>query len=97
MTIPVILNQQNYRGEEHRKISAFVNLNNTQDLTVDGQIIDFRSLGSGLLDVPITPFTGTVKKYISGITTDPSVTVTTTEPLQASILGITVELEVGDG
>jgi hypothetical protein len=97
MTIPVILNNQNMRGDEHRKISAYVNLNNTQDLTVDGQTIDFRSLGNNLLDVPITPYTGTVKKYISGITTDPNVTVTTTEPLQSTILGITVELEVGDG
>ncbi len=97
MTIPVILNGMNMRGEEHRKVTGYVNLNNTQDLTVDGQVIDFRSLGSGLLDVPITPFTGTVKKYISGITTDPNVTVTTTEPLQATILGITTELEVGDG
>ena len=97
MTIPVILNNQNYRGEEHRKVTGYVNLNNTQDLTVDGQTIDFRSLGSGLLDVPITPFSGTVKKYISGITTDPTLTVTTTEPLQATILGVTTELEVGDG
>jgi hypothetical protein len=97
MTIPVVLNGQNYRGEEHRKITGYVNLNNTQDLTVDGQTIDFRSLGSGLLDVPITPFTGTVKKYISGITNDPALTVTTAEPLQATILGVTTELEVGDG
>ena len=91
------IRDRNYRGEEHRKVTGYVNLNNTQDLTVDGQTIDFRSLGSGLLDVPITPFSGTVKKYISGITTDPTLTVTTTEPLQATILGVTTELEVGDG
>jgi len=83
------------RGEEQRKISAYVNLNNTQDLKVDDQQIDFRSLGSGLLDAPITPFTGTTKTYISGVTTDPNVSITSSEPLQATVLGITVELEAG--
>jgi hypothetical protein len=95
LTIPVIINGIVMRGEEQRKISAYVNLNNTQDLKVDDQQIDFRSLGSGLLDAPITPFTGTTKTYISGVTTDPNVSITSSEPLQATVLGITVELEAG--
>lgn len=95
LTIPVIINGVVMRGEEQRKISAYVNLNNTQDLKVDDQQIDFRSLGSGLLDAPITPFTGTTKTYISGVTTDPNVSITSSEPLQATVLGITVELEAG--
>jgi hypothetical protein len=94
LTLPVTLNGIPYRGEQITKISALANLNNTQALKIDGTEIDFRFAGQNL-GTAISPFTGTKKIFVSGVSTDPIVTLTVDTPLQSTILGITTEVKFG--
>ena len=94
VTLPVTVNGQPYRGEQITKVSALINLNKTQDLNIDGSAVDFRFAGQSL-DSAINPFTGTKKISVSGISTDPIVTLTSTVPLQCTILGLTTEVKYG--
>lgn len=94
LTLPVTMNGQPYRGEQITKISALINLNKTQNLNVDGTSLDFRFTGQNL-GTAINPFTGTKKLFVSGVSTDPNVTLTATQPLQCTILGLTTEVKFG--
>ena len=85
---------QPYRGEQITKISALAYLNTTQALKIDGSEIDFRFAGQNL-GTAITPFSGTKKVFVSGVSTDPFVTLTVDTPLQSTILGITTEVKFG--
>lgn len=93
-TLPVTLNGQPYRGEQITKISALANLVKTQALKIDGTEIDFRFAGQNL-GTAISPFTGTKKVFVSGVSTDPALTLTVDTPLQSTILGITTEVKFG--
>ena len=79
LTLPVTINGQPYRGEQITKVSALINLNKTQALNVDGTAIDFRTTGQAL-DTAIAQFTGTKKTFLSGISTDPNVSITVDLP-----------------
>ena len=94
LTLPVTANGIPYRGEQITKISALANLNNTQALKIDGTEIDFRFAGQNL-GTAISPFTGTKKTFVSGVSTDPFVTLTVDTPLKSTILGITTEVKFG--
>jgi hypothetical protein len=94
VTLPVTVNGQPYRGEQITKVSALVNLKDTQNLNIDGTAVDFRFTGQSV-DTAISPFTGTKKLFISGVSTDPSVSLTSTTPLQCTILGLTTEVKFG--
>lgn len=94
LTLPVQLNGQPYRGEQITKVSSLVNVNNTQALTIDGTDISFRFTGQSL-DSPISPFTGTKKLFIGGVSTDPTVELTVSTPLQCTVLGVTTEVKFG--
>jgi hypothetical protein len=94
LTLPVTVNGQPYRGEQITKVSALVNLKDTQTLNVDATAIDFRFSGQSL-NSPINPFTGTKKLFISGVSADPVISLTSTDPLQTTILGVTTEVKFG--
>lgn len=94
LTLPVTMSGQPYRGEQITKISALAYLNTTQALKIDGSEIDFRFAGQNL-GTAITPFSGTKKVFVSGVSTDPFVTLTVDTPLQSTILGITTEVKFG--
>ena len=94
LTLPVTVNGQPYRGEQITKVSALINLNKTQALSVDGTALDFRATGQ-TLDTAIAQFTGTKKIFLSGISADPTVSVTVDIPLAATLLGLTTEVKFG--
>ena len=94
LTLPVTINGQPYRGEQITKVSALINLNKTQALSVDGTALDFRFSGQ-TLDSPISQFTGTKKVFLSGISTDPTVEITVDTPLSSTLLGLTTEVKFG--
>lgn len=94
LTLPVTINGQPYRGEQITKVSALINLNKTQALSVDGTALDFRFSGQAL-DTSIAQFTGTKKTFLSGISTDPTVEITVDLPLSATLLGLTTEVKFG--
>jgi hypothetical protein len=94
LTLPVTINGQPYRGEQITKVSALINLNKTQALNVDGTAIDFRTTGQAL-DTAIAQFTGTKKTFLSGISTDPNVSITVDLPLACTLLGVTTEVKFG--
>ena len=95
LTLPVQANGQPYRGEQITKVSALVNVNNTQALAIDGSDISFRFTGQSL-DSPISPFTGTKKLFVGGVSTDPKIELTVSTPLQCTVLGVTTEVKFGE-
>lgn len=95
LTLPVQANGQPYRGEQITKVSALVNVNNTQALSIDGTNISFRFTGQSL-DSPISPFTGTKKLFIGGVSTDPKIELAVSTPLQCTVLGVTTEVKFGE-
>lgn len=95
LTLPVQANGQPYRGEQITKVSALVNVNNTQALSIDGTNISFRFTGQSL-DSPISPFTGTKKLFVGGVSTDPKIELTVSTPLQCTVLGVTTEVKFGE-
>jgi len=72
-----------------------VNVNNTQALAIDGSDISFRFTGQSL-DSPISPFTGTKKLFVGGVSTDPKIELTVSTPLQCTVLGVTTEVKFGE-
>tara|TARA_X000001382_G_scaffold23319_4_gene14219 strand:+ start:2633 stop:4651 length:2019 start_codon:yes stop_codon:yes gene_type:complete len=95
LTLPVVANGQPYRGEQITKVSALVNINSTQALTIDGSDISFRFTGQSL-DSAINPFSGTKKTFIGGVSTDPNIELQVSTPLQCTILGLTTEVKFGE-
>lgn len=95
LTLPVQANGQPYRGEQITKVSALVNVNNTQALAIDGTEISFRFTGQSL-DSAINPFTGTKKLFVGGVSTDPKIELTVSTPLQCTVLGVTTEVKFGE-
>jgi hypothetical protein len=86
------------RGLYMRKIRTFAQVYNTQALNVDGYDVAFRFLGSSLLDQPLPSFTGTVSQRLGNenVSTDPYLAVTVSDPVPATVLAISTDLEVRD-
>ena len=64
---------------------------------VDGRTVSFRNFGSSLLDADIAEFTGIKRIRLSGITSQPQVTITVDEPLPMTLLSLTTECKFSTG
>ncbi len=94
-SMPIVLQSGSgiTRGERMRKVSCHLEVEDTQSMKVDGYRASFRSLGSQLLDQPVDNFTGEKEVRLSGISRNPTVTISVDEPLKAILKAITVEVK----
>jgi hypothetical protein len=98
-TLPITFNIGNslVSGEKIRKLFAEVQLHKSKSAKVDGLTVPFRNLGSNLLDAPITEFTGIKRIRVSGIGTQPQITITVDEALPMTLLSLTTECGFSTG
>ena len=100
VTLPYSFSVENKvkRGLPMRKVRGFFILDNTETLIIDGYTVPFRFSGAGLLDAPLAPFTGSieVKLGTDSYAIEQLLTATVTDPLPATILAITADVEVRD-
>ncbi len=85
------------RAFKKRVISVSAELYETQSLTIQGQLVPFRSFGSAVLDVPVPEFTG--QKSIGpllGFSTEGAIEISQSAPLKMSLLGLDYQLSVGN-
>lgn len=84
---------QALRGEYFRKVAAIIDLMDTATCVVDGRSVAFRSWNNDLLDGPLVPFSGTKEITLGttkpgGRSKDPTVVVSTNQPLPMNLLGL---------
>lgn len=73
------------------KCSAF--LQDTTALTINGNIIPFRSFGAGVLDNTVPLYTGKKEVYLFGWSKEAQVTLSQNVPAPMTILALTLEME----
>ncbi|MEG3618245.1 hypothetical protein V5T82_07275 [Magnetovibrio sp. PR-2] len=95
MPLQFAIRQQPMRGERIRKIRAWVNVYNTQDLAVDGKDIPLRQFGDELLDQGVPAQSKNISVRMGGISTDPVVTLSNESVFPATILNLSTEVKVG--
>jgi hypothetical protein len=76
-----------------RIIRALVEVHKTQALTVDGQVQNFR-LAQSPVDAPPPALTGIKEVRMAGWDRQPTVTITAPDPMNATVLSMTVEVAI---
>lgn len=72
-------------------------VNNTQDMTVNGQQVPFRNFGVNVLDSAVEPFTGIKTVHgILGYSGTGQITISQSVPLAMTVLGLEYRLSVGN-
>jgi len=86
----------NLKGFKKRILEVNAEVYNTQSMTINGQLVPFRELGSSVLDQSVTPFTG-VKKIgpLLGFSDEGAITVSQSAPLAMQLLSLDYKLSVG--
>ena len=98
-TLPITFQLGNslVSGEKIRKMFSELQFYKSKSAKVDGRIVSFRNFGSSLLDADIAEFTGIKRIRLSGITSQPQVTITVDEPLPMTLLSLTTECKFSTG
>ncbi|WP_440913515.1 hypothetical protein [Candidatus Pelagibacter sp.] len=98
-TLPITFQLGNslVSGEKIRKMFAELQFFKSKSAKVDGRTVPFRNFGSSLLDSPIPEFTGIKRMRLTGIGTQPQVTITVDEPLPMTLLSLTTECKFSTG
>lgn len=98
-TLPIeaILNNEQLAGDWKRLISVNCRLHNTRNIVIKNGntrfVPPFTAFGSSVLDVPVQLFTGWKKVFLSGVDRDVSLEATQDDPLEFSILALTVTVK----
>ena len=84
------------RGFKKRVLEVNAELFESQSMTVNGQLVAFRSFGENNLDVAVPKFTG-VKKVgpLLGFSNEGAITIAQTAPLDLNVLALDYKLSVG--
>jgi hypothetical protein len=85
-------------GFKKRIPQVNVMVKDTQHLTINGQEVAFRRLGSDLLDEAVESFTGTKRVGgLLGFSQEAQITVSRTVPLPATVVGLDYRVAVWGG
>lgn len=84
------------KGFKKRILKVNAEVFETQSLSVNGQLVPFRSFGESVLDTSVSKFTG-VKQIgpLLGFVDDGEITITQTVPLDMTLLSLDYQLSVG--
>lgn len=97
-TMPVEprLQSGNLKGFKKRILEVNAEVYQSQDMSINGQLVAFRQFGESILDSPVSAFTG-VKTVgpLLGFDKSGAVTVSQTVPLDLSLLALDYKLSVG--
>ena len=84
------------RSLKKRIFDIKADLYETKDLVLAGRQIAFRQLGAGVLDEPVQPYTGLKSiDALLGYDEEASITITQSQPLPMTILGLEYKVSVG--
>ncbi|MEG3619615.1 hypothetical protein V5T82_14200 [Magnetovibrio sp. PR-2] len=89
-----IVQGQLLRGRRIRVVEVELNIEDTYSINVQGKNKTFRYHGDNLLDQALTAFTGTTKFKLGGFSTDPTISISVTDPTEAKVRGYTVTIAV---
>lgn len=85
-------------GFKKRIVEVNAILYETQNLSINGNLVPIRALGAGALDKKVPEFTGTkVLHGILGYSNEAKITVTQTAPLKLTLLGLEYKASVYQG
>lgn len=83
------------RADKKRVARVAINFFETQNATVNGRQVSFRQLGSGLLDQPVTPYTGEKEIFgLLGWDRTAQITIGQSAPLKFNVRGFVKEVEL---
>ena len=84
------------RGSKKRVFDIIVDLFETQSLSIQGREVAFRNFGEDVLDSSIADYTGLKRvDTILGYDREGAMTLTQTNPLKMTVLGIEYKISVG--
>lgn len=87
----------NLNGEK-RVVNAMMYFQESLGVSIayEGQeyVIPFRTFGTGILDQPVTPFTGKKEMYLLGWSKTAQVTIKQDVPAPMTLLGLSLEMEI---
>ena len=84
------------QGVKKRILQVDALLFETQNMKINDQLVAFRQFGAGVLDEPVEEFTGTKTLHsLLGYSTTGQITVTQSNPLKLTLLGMEYKMSVG--
>ena len=93
---PAIQGITSLKGFKKRVLEVNAFLNETQNLTVNGNTIPMRSFGSSNLDIAVPEFTGTKTLHgILGYSNEGQITIGQSAPLKLHLLGMDYKVSTG--
>lgn len=97
MPIEPRLAQGSVFGLQKRIVQVDAPVYETQNMTINNQLVAFRDFGSGILDAPVPEFTGTkTVRGMLGYSQTSQITVTQTAPLKFTLLGLEYRVSLGN-
>ena len=92
-----VLSSGSVQGFKKRIIQVDALVNETQNMTINGQLIAFRSFGEDVLGKAVVPFTGmkTANGFL-GFSQSGQITISQSVPLKMTVLGLEYRLSVGN-
>lgn len=92
---PVTFNGALALGKPIRKVRVDVKVSNTKDIYIEGDLVPTRQFGSSLLDETVPETDEILVKRVSGISTEPTFTITSPNPFPCKVLGMIAEVKAG--
>ena len=91
------LQSGNIRSFKKRILEVNAEVFQSQAMTINNQLVPFRSFGASILDAAVPPFTG-IKKVgpLLGFNDEGAITVTQSAPLDLTVLALDYKLSVGN-
>ena len=87
----------NIQAKKKRIVQVDAIVHETQDMTINGKLVSFRNLGTGVLDTAVQEFTGTKTVHgILGFSGTGQITISQSVPLKMTLLGIEYHMSVGN-
>jgi len=92
-----VLSSGSVQGFKKRIIQVDALVNETQNMTINGQLIPFRKFGEDVLGKSVVPFTGmkTANGFL-GFSQTGQITISQSVPLKMTVLGLEYRLSVGN-
>ena len=92
-----VLSSGSVQGFKKRIIQVDALVNETQNMTINGQLIAFRSFGEDVLGKAVVPFTGMKTAHgFLGFSQSGQITISQSVPLKMTVLGLEYRLSVGN-
>ena len=91
------LPQGTVQGVKKRIVQVDAVVANTQNLSINSKLVPFRNFGVSVLGAPVAEFTGTKTVHgLLGFSGTGQITITQTEPLKMTLLGLEYKMSVGN-